>query len=83
MTSAWQVGAPVAAAAPGLALAACTWGGRALPPPPPQIFGRAAASLTDAQVTSITAYLRARYTDKPAWSNLDQAVAKARKEGAS
>jgi mono/diheme cytochrome c family protein len=42
-----------------------------------------AASLTDAQVASITAYLRARYTDKPAWDNLGQAVAKARKEGAS
>jgi nicotinate dehydrogenase subunit B len=42
-----------------------------------------AASLTDAQVAEITAYLRARYTDKPAWANLGQAVAKARKEGAS
>jgi nicotinate dehydrogenase subunit B len=41
------------------------------------------STLTDAQVAQITAYVRARYTDKPAWANLGQAVAKARKEGAS
>jgi nicotinate dehydrogenase subunit B len=42
-----------------------------------------AASLTDAQVAEITAYLRTRYTDKPPWADLTAAVAKARKEAAS
>jgi nicotinate dehydrogenase subunit B len=42
-----------------------------------------AESLTDGQVAEIAAYLRARYTDKPAWTDLAKAVARARKEGAS
>lgn len=41
-----------------------------------------AESLTDAQVAEVTAYLRARYTDKPAWADLTAAVAKARREAA-
>jgi nicotinate dehydrogenase subunit B len=42
-----------------------------------------ADTLTDAQIAEIAAYLRARYSDKPEWSNLTGAIAKARKEGAS
>jgi mono/diheme cytochrome c family protein len=38
------------------------------------------ASFTDAQVAEITAYLRARFSSRPAWSRLPAAVAKARKE---
>ena len=37
-------------------------------------------SFTDAQVAEITAYLRARFSSRPAWSRLPAAVAKARKE---
>jgi nicotinate dehydrogenase subunit B len=41
------------------------------------------ASFTDDQVTEIAAYLRARFSTKPAWSRLPAAVAKARKETAA
>jgi mono/diheme cytochrome c family protein len=37
-----------------------------------------ASALTDAQVASLAGYLRAIYSDKPAWSDLPAAVAKAR-----
>jgi nicotinate dehydrogenase subunit B len=37
-----------------------------------------APALTDAQVAELAAYLRATYTDKPAWSDLPAEVAKAR-----
>ncbi|HET9159830.1 MAG TPA: c-type cytochrome [Caulobacteraceae bacterium] len=36
--------------------------------------------LTDDQVSDVAAYLRARFSDKPAWTNLTAAVSKARKE---
>jgi mono/diheme cytochrome c family protein len=53
--------------------------GRSGPYMPP--FGD---SVSDAGVADITAYLRARYSDKPPWpGDLKQEVAKARKEGAS
>jgi mono/diheme cytochrome c family protein len=42
-----------------------------------------APSFTDAQVAEIAAYLRARYSDRPAWRDLPRAVAKARKEGSA
>jgi mono/diheme cytochrome c family protein len=42
-----------------------------------------ASTLTDGQVAEIAAYVRARFSDRPAWSNLTAAVAKARREGAS
>jgi mono/diheme cytochrome c family protein len=42
-----------------------------------------AGALTDAQVAEIAAYVRARYSDKPAWTGLAAAVAKARREGGS
>ncbi|MFL5297585.1 MAG: c-type cytochrome [Phenylobacterium sp.] len=42
-----------------------------------------AATFTDAQVAEIAAYLRARYSDRPAWRDLPHAVAKARKEAAA
>jgi nicotinate dehydrogenase subunit B len=38
-------------------------------------------NLTNFQVAEIAAYLRARYSDRPAWSSLEDAVAQARKEG--
>lgn len=41
-----------------------------------------ADSLTDAQVAAVLGYARSRYTDRPAWSKLDRAVARARKESA-
>jgi mono/diheme cytochrome c family protein len=37
-----------------------------------------AAALTDAQVAELAGYLRATYSDKPAWSDLPAEVAKAR-----
>jgi mono/diheme cytochrome c family protein len=37
-----------------------------------------AASLTDAQVAALAAYLRATFSDRPAWSDLPAEVAKAR-----
>ena len=36
-------------------------------------------SFSDRQLADITAYLRARYTDKPPWPDIPQAVAQARK----
>jgi mono/diheme cytochrome c family protein len=36
-------------------------------------------SFSDRQLVDITAYLRARYTDKPPWPDIPQAVAQARK----
>jgi mono/diheme cytochrome c family protein len=39
-----------------------------------------ADSLTNNQVAELTAYLRSRFSDRPAWRNLPAAVAKARKE---
>ncbi|WP_342249187.1 c-type cytochrome [Sphingomonas sp. OTU376] len=41
-----------------------------------------ADSLTDAQIAAVLGYARSRYTDRPAWPNLDRAVARARKESA-
>jgi mono/diheme cytochrome c family protein len=43
-------------------------------------FGQA---LTDAQIASLAAYLRAHFTDQPAWSNIEATVRRARrlKEG--
>jgi len=35
--------------------------------------------LSDQQVQDLAAYLRTRFTDKPAWSNVPAAVAEARK----
>jgi mono/diheme cytochrome c family protein len=40
------------------------------------------ASLTDNQVAQVLGYVRARYTDRPAWRKLPKAVQRARKEGA-
>lgn len=37
--------------------------------------------LNDAQIGALAAYIRARYSDEPAWPGLDRAVAQARKEG--
>jgi mono/diheme cytochrome c family protein len=42
-----------------------------------------AASFTDGQLAEIAAYLRARYSSRPAWKDLPHAVAAARKEGAA
>jgi nicotinate dehydrogenase subunit B len=39
------------------------------------------ASFSDRQLAQITAYLRARYTDKPPWPDVLGAVAQARKGG--
>lgn len=39
-----------------------------------------ADSLTDAQVAATLAYARARFTDRPAWPNLEKAVRSARKD---
>jgi len=47
--------------------------GKAAPYMPPF-----ASVLTDAQVADLAAYLRATFSDKPAWSDLPAAVAKAR-----
>ena len=41
------------------------------------------SSFTDGQVAEIAAYLRARFSTKPAWSRLPAAVAKTRKETAA
>ena len=49
--------------------------GPAMPP-----FG---STFTDAQVVEITAYLRARFSSRPAWRKLPAAVAAARKETAA
>jgi nicotinate dehydrogenase subunit B len=40
-------------------------------------------SFTDAQMAELAAYLRRRYSDRPAWRNLPAAVVAARKEAAS
>lgn len=40
------------------------------------------SAFTDAQVADLVAYVRARYSDLPAWPKLEAAVATARKEGA-
>jgi mono/diheme cytochrome c family protein len=42
-----------------------------------------AGAFTDAQVAELCAYLRARFSDRPAWSRLPAAVAAARKEAAA
>jgi nicotinate dehydrogenase subunit B len=42
-----------------------------------------AGAFTDAQLAQVTAYLRARFTTKPAWAKLPAAAAAARKETAS
>jgi len=52
--------------------------GRAGPTMPPF-----ADSSTDSQLAELTAYLRSRYSDRPAWRDLPAAVAKARKEHAA
>ncbi|KAA0594562.1 cytochrome c [Azospirillum lipoferum] len=39
-----------------------------------------AASLTDAQVADLAAYLRSRFSDRPAWTSLETAAATVRKE---
>jgi mono/diheme cytochrome c family protein len=39
------------------------------------------ASLTDAQVAALAAYVRARFADGPAWTDIDAAVREARKTG--
>jgi mono/diheme cytochrome c family protein len=41
------------------------------------------ANFTDAQVAEIAAYLRSRFSERPAWSRLPAAVAAARKEAAA
>jgi nicotinate dehydrogenase subunit B len=38
-------------------------------------------SFSDRQLADLAAYLRARYTDKPPWPDIEPAVAQARKEG--
>jgi mono/diheme cytochrome c family protein len=38
-------------------------------------------SFSDQQLAQITAYLRARYTDKPPWPDIPQAVTQVRKGG--
>jgi mono/diheme cytochrome c family protein len=38
---------------------------------------------TNAQVADLIGYVRARYSDKPQWTDLESAVARARKEGKS
>ncbi len=42
-----------------------------------------AGTLTDAQVAALTNYLRARYSDRPAWNETEAGVAKARQAGAT
>jgi mono/diheme cytochrome c family protein len=38
-------------------------------------------NLTNSQIAEIVAYLRARYSDRPAWSSIEDAVVHARTEG--
>ena len=40
-----------------------------------------ASELTDEQVATLAAFVRARYTDKPAWSDIQATVRDARKQG--
>jgi mono/diheme cytochrome c family protein len=37
--------------------------------------------LTDRQIASVVEYVRARYTDQPQWTDLQEAVAKVKREG--
>ena len=39
-----------------------------------------AAALTDEQVAALTAYLRARYSDRPAWQDVQETVHAARRQ---
>jgi mono/diheme cytochrome c family protein len=41
-----------------------------------------ADSLTDAELSAVAAYIRARFTDRPAWATLEATVRTARKESA-
>ena len=47
--------------------------------PGPYMPGYAGA-YTDAQVASLVAYLRATYTDRPAWKNVEREVRKVRQQ---
>ena len=40
-----------------------------------------AGALTDAQVAALAAYVRVRYSDQPAWRDVDSSVREARREG--
>ena len=40
-----------------------------------------AAALTDAQVTALATYLRARYSDRPPWQDVETTVQAARRQG--
>ncbi len=42
-----------------------------------------ASALTDAQLASLVGFLRARYSDQPAWTDLAPAIPKARQDGGS
>ncbi len=42
-----------------------------------------ADALTDAQVAALAGYVRARYTDQPAWRDVEATIRDARKEGGS
>ena len=48
---------------------------------PTQYMPAFADTLTDAQVTALAAYLRAQYTDKPAWTDIPAQLKNARKGG--
>jgi mono/diheme cytochrome c family protein len=37
-----------------------------------------ANSLTDAQIAALAGYVRARYSDKPAWTDIDEQIGRAR-----
>jgi mono/diheme cytochrome c family protein len=41
-----------------------------------------ATMLSDEQIAALTRYVRARYTDHPAWNGIKEEIAKARQEGA-
>jgi mono/diheme cytochrome c family protein len=41
-----------------------------------------AGILTDKQIASVVQYVRARYTDRPQWTDVNSQIAKARQEGA-
>jgi hypothetical protein len=38
-----------------------------------------AASMSDAQITALLAYLRSRFSTQPAWSDIEKIVAEARR----
>jgi mono/diheme cytochrome c family protein len=42
-----------------------------------------AASMTDAQIAALLTYLRAQFSDRPAWSNVERTVAEARRAQAA